>query len=88
VVEVSLGKTILVEANAWDVDGSVVQVEFFADESQIGQDDVGTDGWQTDWQDYTEGQHMLTARATDDDEATTISPAVAVEIEVEGPAPP
>lgn len=75
-----------IQADAWDVEGSVVKVEFFADGSKVGEDNNGTDGWKTNWQDYPAGQCTLTAKATDDDGATRTSPAV--EIRVAGPPPP
>lgn len=67
-----------IQAEAGDVDGSVVAVEFFADESEIGADNNDVDGWTINWQSHAPGGHNLTAQAKDDDGATTISPVVAV----------
>lgn len=76
--ELSCYQTIVVEAHAWDIDGSVVSVEFFADGTKIGEDNDGTDGWTTNWSDHPISTYTLTARAIDDDEAMTTSPAVTI----------
>ena len=76
--ELSCCQTIVVEAHAWDVDGSVVSVEFFADGTKIGEDDDGTDGWTINWSDHPVSTYTLTARVMDDDEAMTTSPAVTI----------
>jgi len=69
-----------IQADAGDIDGSVVKVEFFADSSWLGQDDDGADGWKIGWQSYPAGQHSLAARATDNDGAITTSPVVEVTV--------
>jgi len=79
-------ETIEIEANVWDVDGTVVKVEFFANGSKIGEDNCGADGWKTNWYDHPAGTYSLTARATDDDGAATTSPAVGITV-VESPPP-
>ena len=79
-------ETIEIEANAWDVDGSVVKVEFFADESKIGEDNDGTDGWKSSWNNHPAGSYSLTAKATDNDGAAATSPAVGIMV-VETPLP-
>jgi len=67
-------------ADAADIDGSVVKVEFFADFTWLGQDGGSADGWKISWQSYPASQYSLAARATDDDGATATSPAVAVTV--------
>jgi len=79
-------QTIEIEANAWDVDGSVVKVEFFADGSKIGEDVDGSDGWKTNWYEHPVGSYSLTAKATDNDGAATTSPAVGITV-LEAPLP-
>ena len=79
--------TIAVEAEAWDADGSVLKVEFFADGNCIGEDNDGTNGWKTDLVNAASGTYSLTAKATDDDEATATSPAVIITVK-EGMFPP
>ncbi len=75
-----------IEAYAWDVDGVVVKVEFFADGVKIGEDNDGSDGWATEWSDYTEDEYELIVRATDNDGASTDS--TAIEISLTPPLPP
>ncbi len=71
---------IEIEAEAWDVNGSVVKVEFFVDERKIHEDYDGSDGWKADWREYARGAYSLTARATDDSEVITTSAPVGVRI--------
>ena len=69
---------INIEAEAGDVDGSVVKVEFFVDGSKIAEDNDGADGWRANWSVSAIGNYGITARATDDKGATTTSMAVQV----------
>jgi hypothetical protein len=71
---------IEIEAEAWDVNGSVVKVEFFVDERKIHEDYDGSDGWKADWREYARGAYSLTARATDSSEVTTTSVPVGIRI--------
>ena len=80
-------ETITIRASAWDVDGSVVTVEFFVNDAKIGKDNYGNNGWKIDWDDHPEGSYDLTARATDDDGITTTSPAVQVKVVKHLPPP-
>jgi len=73
------GRTVEIQADASDVDGSVVKVEFFADGNPIGEDNDGTDSWKTNWFVSELGSHIITAKATDDDGLTATSSAVTVE---------
>jgi hypothetical protein len=59
--------SVNITADASD-DGSVSQVEFLVDNSSIGTDSDGSDGWSTSWntEDYEDGGHTVTAEATDD----------------------
>jgi len=72
-----LPETIRIEAEALDVDGFIVKVEFFAGAKEIGEDTDGSDGWALDWTghplNYMTGSPDLRARATDDDGASTDS---------------
>ena len=81
-------QTIEIEADAWDVDGLVVRVEFFANGSKIGEDNDGTDGWITNWYNHPVGTYSLTAKATDNDGAVTTSPAVGIAVSPPFPPPP
>ncbi|MHC4084411.1 MAG: LamG-like jellyroll fold domain-containing protein [Planctomycetota bacterium] len=78
-------QTIEIEADALDFDSSVVMVEFFANGNIIGEDNDGTDGWTTNWSDHLEGTYSLTAQATDNEGATTTSPAVEITVFVPPP---
>jgi hypothetical protein len=71
---------IEIEADAWDVNGSVVKVEFFANGRKIGEDYDGSDGWKVDWREYARGTYRLAARATDSSSVTTTSPVVAIRV--------
>ena len=80
------GIPVSIEVVAWDVDGVVVKVEFFADGDKIGEDNDGSDGWATEWSDFNVGEYELIARATDNDGASTDS--TAIEISRTPPPPP
>ena len=74
---------IEIEADAWDIDGLVEKVEFFANENKIGEDNNGNDGWKTYWEEGPpwSGDYNLTTKATDDDLATTTSPEVEIRVD-------
>jgi hypothetical protein len=79
---------IEIEAKAWDSDGLVVKVEFFADGTKISEDEDGSDGWKiiwSDWPDHGAGLHSLTVRATDDDGGSVVSPVVEIIATYPGP---
>jgi len=76
-------QTIRIEAEASDIDGSVVKVEFFADDTKIGEDTNGSDGWAMDWTGSplsSMRSPSLIARATDDDGASTGSLPVLIHL--------
>jgi hypothetical protein len=62
------GGTVVIEATASD-DGTVTQVEFFANGASLGTDSDGAP-WQLAWTPGSSGSYALTARATDNDGAT------------------
>ena len=68
-----------VRATATDSDGTVAQVEFFDGATSIGID--ASSPFEISWTPTTTGSHSLTARATDDDLATTTSAAIAVTVQ-------
>lgn len=74
------GSAIEIEADAWDFDGSVWKVEFFANGTKIGEDDDGSDGWKISWQDFSMGKYDLTARATDNSGVITVSLPVGITV--------
>jgi glucose/arabinose dehydrogenase len=66
---------VAVSASASDADGTIQQVEFFDGTTSIGVDATGP-AYSLDWTPTTTGTRNLTARATDDDNATTTSAVV------------
>jgi subtilisin family serine protease len=65
---------------AADDDFGVSQVEFFVDGASIGFDNDATGGWSITWDttDYVDGEHSLSAAATDTADQTTMSESVIV----------
>jgi hypothetical protein len=81
----ALPETITIEAEAWDPDGIVVKVEFFANGEKFAEDVDGSDGWTTDaLRDLpaflTRDTQELIARATDDVGMTSDSAMVWVRV--------
>ena len=72
------GSGIAVSATATDVGGSVVKVEFFADDSKIGESTAAPYG--VLWSGATVGAHTLKAVATDDQGASTTSAVVSITV--------
>ena len=72
------GVGIFAEAN--DLDGYVVSVEFFANGEKIGQDLDGSDGWSMEWTEHSAGEYKVVARATDDGGAAADSTEVNVRL--------
>ncbi len=72
------GTTMTLSAAAADSDGSITKVEFFDAATKLGEDLAAPYTWS--WTPSTTGPHSLTARATDDQGATTTSAAVFVTV--------
>ena len=68
--------SIALEATASDSDGTVAKVEFFADGVKIGED--ATEPYTAEWLNPPVAAHILTAVATDDQGATTVSAEVPI----------
>lgn len=68
-----VSSAVTVSAVAADVDGTVRRVEFFDDATLVGSDETAP--YSIQWTPSTPGARMLTARATDDRNATTTSTA-------------
>ncbi|MHC4617362.1 MAG: right-handed parallel beta-helix repeat-containing protein [Planctomycetota bacterium] len=77
-----LTDSVWIEAVAWDLDGSVVKVEFYLDGSWRGEDGDGSDGWQICTNFECNGTYnvILTAKATDDDGRTATSAPVTITV--------
>ena len=69
---------IEVVADAWDINGSIIRVEFFADGIKIGEDTDGSDGWKINWTEHSVGEYFLTAKATDNGGVSTTSEKVII----------
>ena len=67
---------ITLSADATDADGNIQKVEFLVDGAVVGEDVDGGDGWGINWQNVEEGNYVLSARATDNDDAATASQSV------------
>ncbi len=72
------GDVVTINASANDSDGSVTSVEFFVDGTSIGVDNSAS--YSVDWT-PSAGTYSLTAIATDDDGASSVSSTVNVTIE-------
>jgi len=77
------GKSISISANASDLDGSISLVEFFSGEEKIGQSTASP--FSFTWSEGIIGEHSVTAKATDDAGAQTISTPINIIIT---PSPP
>jgi len=78
---------VTIRPEAWDSDGFVVKMEFFANGEKIGEDIDGSDGWAIPWSYLPEGEYELpddeyefVARAIDNDGAGAESAPVHVRL--------
>ena len=67
-----------IQVDAWDLNGSIVKVEFYADGVLIGQDGDGSDGWKINWSQHSIGEYVLVAKATDNGGIITTSDEVVI----------
>jgi hypothetical protein len=74
-----LGNTVNISATANDADGTVDSVAFYVDGTRIGVDATAPSPFTFSWP-VTLGTHSITARATDNDHATTISAAISITV--------
>jgi hypothetical protein len=70
--------TIAITAAAGDPDGTVTKVEFRDGSAVLGQDTTAP--YSFTWRNVPSGNHVLTARATDDLAAATTSAPVAITV--------
>ncbi|MGY3795536.1 Ig-like domain-containing protein [Aquimarina sp. 433] len=79
------GIDVSITADASDADGNVTKVDFYIDGSLISSDTTApyTASWTA-----TNGNHTITARATDNDNAVTTSTAVAITVTGGSNTPP
>lgn len=77
------GSNIAVTANASDSDGSVASVEFFRGTVSLGVDTSSP--YAATWSNATAGSHTFTAKATDNQGATTTSGGVTITVTTVNP---
>jgi uncharacterized protein YjbI with pentapeptide repeats len=75
---VTKGDTVNISANATDSDGSVIRVEFFAGTTLLNIDPSAP--YSFDWITTAAGTYVITARATDNDNESTTSQSVTVNV--------
>ncbi|SKB01648.1 Calcineurin-like phosphoesterase [Prosthecobacter debontii] len=75
---------VIFQVEAEDVDGSVTKVEFYQGATKVGE--VTSAPYAFIWEVAAAGEYELTAVATDDDAATTVSEAVTVTVSAPVPA--
>jgi len=73
------GSDITISANAGDSDGTVSKVEFFEGANKLGEDTSGSP-FSFTWNDVAPGSYTLSAKATDNDGATTTSDPVHITV--------
>jgi subtilisin family serine protease len=71
---------VVLEAMATDSDGTIAQVQFFANGIAVGSDSTGPNPYSVGWVPAQEGTYALTAVATDDDGAVRASAPVTVTV--------
>ena len=72
------GQNITIEADAADSDGNVTKVEFYRGSTKIGEDTTAP--YSYTWNNASVGYYILTAKATDDWNDITTSPAVNIQV--------
>ena len=72
------GNAITINANASDTDGTVSRVEFFSGNTKLGEDLSAPHSYV--WNNVAAGTYTLTARATDNNGATTTSAPITVTV--------
>src|SRR5205823_3627916 len=77
------GADLTISADASDSDGAITKVEFFQGGIKLGK--TATSPYSVVWNSLIEGQYPLTAVATDNDGAATISAPVTITVEDANP---
>lgn len=76
---VLVGSSLTINANANDADGTIDSVQFFVDAVYIGSDLTGPNPYTINWT-ATLGPHTLTARAYDNNGASTLSSGININV--------
>ena len=71
--------TVTIEASASDPDGKVIRVEFYNGTTKLGE--RTSEPWSFTWKEVNEGTYSITAAATDNLGARTVSSAVRIVVE-------
>ena len=80
------GAALALTAEAVDLDGTITNVQFFAGTNKVGE--ITTSPWTAFWSNAVSGSYVLTALATDNAGATTVSAPVSVSVTIAPQAPP
>lgn len=72
--------TIALTANATDADGIITSVQFYNGAALLGSGTAVGDDYTFNWTSVPEGTYLITALATDDSTATTISTAITIKV--------
>ena len=80
------GSNVTVSAAANDSDGTVSRVDFFAGTTQIGSDTTAP--YSATWSNVAAGTYTLSAKAVDNDNASTTSAAVSIQVNTTANQPP
>lgn len=79
------GASVTIQAAASDSDGVVAMVDFYDGVTKIGS--AGQAPWQLNWSGFAAGQHAISAVATDNQGASTVSMSVTINISAANQAP-
>jgi hypothetical protein len=74
----AIGSSITLSANATDTDGTISKVEFYRGATLLGQDN--TSPYNLTWTNVLAGNYSITAKATDNAGATTVSNPITITI--------
>ncbi|KIA92742.1 hypothetical protein OC25_15210 [Pedobacter kyungheensis] len=75
---VTVGDSVVINANATDADGTIAKVEFYQGNTLLGQSTTAP--YSFTWNNPAAGNYNLTAKATDNNNGTTVSDTVKVTI--------
>src|SRR5690606_35645876 len=81
----SQGANVVIQVDASDSDGAISKVEFFNGTTKLGED--LSSPYSYTWTNVPAGNHTITARATDNKSATTISKPVTISVAAENKLP-
>ena len=72
--------TVTISATAYDIDGTISKVDFYRDSTLLGTDTTAP--YSFTWNNVTDGNYILTAKATDDEGAAGTSSPVNITVNV------